>query len=383
MRVGARIEPMAETMLAAVLEGREDLRMERVARPVPRPGELLLRVDAALTCGTDLKVFRRGYHARMLTPDRLFGHEVAGTVVAAGAGVRAFAVGDRVVPLNSAPCDACFFCREGQQNLCDDLLFNNLAYAEYFRVPALIVDKNTLQVPEGMAMAHAALTEPLACVVRGLDEAGARAGQTATVLGAGPIGLLFVHAARLRGLEVIAVVKRAHQVTAARRLGARDVVRMGEVLDPVAATRALTAEGRGADVVFEAVATPEAWQMAVAMARKGGVVNLFGGPPAGTTVAFDTNRLHYSDITLKASFHHTPSAAREAFRLLGSGQFDAEAFLTGAATLEEVPAVFRRMLERPAEGVRSEVKTVVLPHGRAAAMGLGRELERELVEVGR
>lgn len=350
-------------MLAAVLHGREDLRLERVERPVAGPGELVLRVDAALTCGTDLKVFRRGYHARMLTANRLFGHELAGTVVDAGSGVTQFHVGDRVVPLNSAPCDTCFFCRNGQQNLCDHLLFNNGAYAEFLHVPARIVAKNTLRVPDTMPMAHAALTEPLACVIRGLEQSEARAGQTAIVLGAGPIGLLFIHAASLAGLQVIAVVKRQDQVITARELGAARVLRVGDVDDPVAAARALTPEGRGADLVLEAVATPEAWQWAVQMARKGGMVNLFGGPPAGSTVAFDTNLLHYSDLNIKASFHHTPATARAAFDLLRSGRFRSEAFLTSTATLSEVPDLFQRMLVRPAEGISPEIKTAVFPHG--------------------
>ncbi|MGI4828213.1 MAG: zinc-dependent alcohol dehydrogenase [Janthinobacterium lividum] len=358
---------MSETMLAAVLHGREDLRMERVSMPAAGPGELVLRVDAALTCGTDLKVYRRGYHARMLTPDRLFGHELAGTVVEVGDGVTRFAIGDRVVPLNSAPCDACFFCQQGQQNLCDDLLFNNGAYAEFVRMPARVVEKNTLRVPDEMPMEHAALTEPLACVMRGLEESQAQAGQTAIVLGAGPIGLLFIHAAALRGLRVIAVVKRVDQVAAALRLGAKATVRVGEVDDPVAAARALTPEARGADLVFEAVATPEAWQWAVAMARKGGMVNLFGGPPAGTSVAFDTNLLHYSDLTIKASFHHTPGTARQAFDLLRSGRFDCAAFLTGTAMLEQVPEVFARMLTRPVDGVEPQIKTVVYPRNSSAS----------------
>ncbi|MES2390509.1 MAG: zinc-binding dehydrogenase [Acidobacteriota bacterium] len=348
-------------MTAAVLRGKEDLRIEQVAMPVAEPGELVLRVGAALTCGTDLKVFRRGYHAKMLTVDRLFGHEVAGTVVDVGDGVTTFSLGDRVIPLNSAPCDECFFCRNGQQNLCDDLLFNNGAYAEFIRVPARIVAKNTLPIPEAMPFEHAALTEPLACVMRGLEESQARAGQTAIVLGAGPIGLLFIHAASLAGLHVIAVVKRKDQIATARRFGAEDVVRLADVEDPIAAARSLTPEGRGADIVFEAVATPEAWQWAVQMARKGGLVNLFGGPPAGTTAAFDTNLIHYSDLTLKASFHHTPATARRAFDLLCSGRFRCQDFLTGTATLEEVPQVFERMLTRPAEGIAPEIKTAIFP----------------------
>ena len=367
-------------MTAAVLRGKEDLRVEQVAMPVAGPEELIVRVGAALTCGTDLKVYRRGYHAKMLTLDRLFGHELAGTVEAIGAGVTRFAVGDRVVPLNSAPCDACFFCRNGQQNLCDDLLFNNGAYAEFIRVPARIVEKNTLHIPDTMPFEHAALTEPLACVMRGLEESNAHAGQTAIVLGAGPIGLLFIHAASLAGMHVIAVVKRQDQVATAKRFGAEQVVRLANVDDPVAAARALTPEGRGADIVFEAVATPEAWQSAVQMARKGGLVNLFGGPPAGTSVQLDTNLIHYSDLTLKASFHHTPAAVRSAFALLCSGRFQCDAFLTGSATLEELPEVFASMMVRPADGIAPQIKTIVYPH-RAEVVELPNSLAEALEEA--
>ena len=357
---------MYATMKAAVLRGKENLRIERVAMPKAGPGELVVRVDAALTCGTDLKVFRRGYHAKMLTKDRLFGHELAGTVVEVGEGMTEFQVGERVLPLNSAPCDVCLYCRQGQQNLCDDLLFNNGAYAEYIRVPERIVQKNTLRIPDGMSAEHAALTEPLACVVRGLEESNAKAGQTAIVLGAGPIGLLFIHAAAIDGLHVIAVVKRTDQVAAAKLFGAEQVVRIADVEDPVAAARSLTPEGRGADLVFEAVATPEAWQWAVQMVRKGGVVNWFGGPPAGTEVKLDTNLIHYSDLTLKASFHHTPETVQYAFAMIGSGKFNADAFLTGSASLDDVPSVFKRMLTRPAEGTAPEIKTVIYPRAHAA-----------------
>jgi L-iditol 2-dehydrogenase len=356
------------TMLAGVLRGTQDLRMEHVPVPIAGPGELIVQVGVALTCGTDLKVFRRGYHAKMLTQDRLFGHELAGTVVEVGEGVQSFAPGDRVVPLNSAPCDECFFCLNSQQNLCDNLLFNNGAYAEFIRIPARIVAKNTLRLPDSMPFAHAALTEPLACVMRGLEESNAHAGQTAIVLGAGPIGLLFIHAATLQGLHVIAVVKRSDQVATAKKFGAEHVVRISDVADPIAAARSLTPEGRGADIVFEAVATPEAWQWAVQMARKGGLVNLFGGPPAGTTVAFDTNLLHYSDLTLKASFHHTPASVRSAFALLQSGRFQCNDFLTGTAALEDLPQVFARMLTRPAEGIAPEIKTVIIPPNAPGSM---------------
>ena len=347
-------------MTAAVLYGREDLRLTQVETPSAAPGELVVRVGAALTCGTDLKVYRRGYHARMLQPPIPFGHELAGVVTEVGEGVDGFAVGDRVVPMNSAPCEACYFCRRGQENLCEDLLFNNGAYAEYLRVPARIVASNTLRVPEDVPLEHAALTEPLACVMRGLEESGACAGDSMIVIGAGPIGLMFLHAAALAGVKVIAVVKRADQVEAAERFGARAVVRIDGSADVVAAARALTPEGRGADVVIEAVATPATWEWAVGMVRKGGLVNFFGGPPSGTVVALDTNRLHYGDITLKASFHHTPGTCRRAFHLIQSGRFRCSDFVTGRAGLEEVPEVFRRMMTRSQTGMR-DIKTAIFP----------------------
>src|SRR6201996_5057880 len=216
-------------MTAAVLYGKEDLRLERVAVPQAEAGELVVRVGAVLTCGTDLKVYRRGYHAMMLKPPIPFGHELAGVVVETGAGVTKFKPGDRVVALNSAPCDVCYFCRRGQQNLCEDLLFNNGAYAEFIRIPARIVEKNTLLVPDKVPLEHAALTEPLACVVRGLEESGARAGDTMVVIGAGPIGLMFMHVAELAGVKVIAVVKREDQIAAAKLFGAKSVVQVGAV----------------------------------------------------------------------------------------------------------------------------------------------------------
>lgn len=348
-------------MTAAVLYGKQDLRLEQVEVPRPEAGELLVRVEAALTCGTDLKVYRRGYHARMLKPPMRFGHELAGIVEEVGTGVTAFRKGDRVVALNSAPCDACFFCMHGQQNLCEDLLFNNGAYAEFIRVPARIVEKNTLLIPKDVPFEHAALTEPLACVVRGLEESGARAGDTMIVIGAGPIGLMFMHVAEIAGGKVIAVVKREDQVVAAKLFGASSVVQISEVDDVIAATRALTPQGRGADIVIEAVATPLTWEWAVDMVRKGGLVNFFGGPPSGTKVQLDTNRLHYGDITLKASFHHTPATCRTAFELVTSRRFKCAEYITGRVGLDEVPAVFARMMDR--SGSSGDIKTAVFPAG--------------------
>ena len=347
---------MVQEMTAAVLYGREDVRIERLPIPIAGPGEIIVRVQAALTCGTDLKVYRRGYHARMLTVPMAFGHELSGTVHETGPGVANFRAGDRVVALNSAPCDECYFCRHGQQNLCDDLLFNNGAYAEFISIPSRIVEKNTLLVPDHVPFEHAALTEPLACVVRGLEETNAQPGDSIVVIGGGPIGLMFMHVAQLAGLHVIAVVKRSRQIAAARTFGAEHVIQITSAADPIAAVRALTPGHRGVDIAIEAVATPTTWQWAVDMVRKGGTVNFFGGCAAGTRVDLDTNRLHYNDITLKASFHHTPATARRAFDLIRSGRFKCREYITGRSPLSELDSVLRRLMNRT-----SDIKTAIIP----------------------
>lgn len=347
---------MTEHMTAAVLYGREDVRIESMEVPKAEPGEIIVRVAAALTCGTDLKVYRRGYHAKMLVPPTVFGHELAGTVYQVGKGVTKFRKGMRVVALNSAPCGKCYFCQRDQENLCDDLLFNNGAYAEYIRIPARIVEKNTLVIPDGISFEHAALTEPLACVVHGLEACTPRSGDSIAVIGAGPIGLMFMHVAELAGLEVIAVVKRDEQVAAAKTFGAKHVVQISAVDDPVAAVRNLTSTGRGVDIAVEAVAVPLTWQWAVEMVRKGGVVNFFGGCAKGTKVNLDTNLLHYSDITLKATFHHTPAICRKALDLIVSGRFKAKEYITGRAKLTDLARVLQKLMDRS-----NDIKTAIIP----------------------
>jgi len=247
-------------MTAAVLYGKEDVKIEKV--PIPRvgDGEVLVKVQVALTCGTDLKVYQRGYHARMIVPPALFGHELAGVIEEVGHGVRGFKKGMRVVALNSAPCQMCFYCSKHQENLCEDLLFNNGAYAEYIRIPKRIVETNMLAVPADVTYEEAAMVEPLACVLRGLHETTVEIGDTVTVIGGGPIGLMFVQVAKATGCNVISVVKRDSQVAAAKRMGAHEVVQITKVKDAVEAVRMISPEKRGSDVVIEAVGRPEAWE---------------------------------------------------------------------------------------------------------------------------
>ncbi len=342
-------------MMAAVLYGKEHLQVEPVAVPTIDSGDILVRVRVALTCGTDVKVFRRGYHARMIVPPAVFGHELAGDVVAAGEDVKNFSVGQRVVAANSAPCDTCYFCRRGLQNLCEDLLFNNGAYAEFIRIPARIVERNTYEIPAHVGYQDAALIEPLACVVRGFDETAPREGDTMAIIGLGPIGLMFVKLAKLAGCRVIAVGRRRQQLERAGAQGADEMIVAGEGSDPVKTVRALT-QGRGADIAIEAVGKPHTWEWAANMVRRGGTVNFFGGCPNDSKVNLDTALLHYSEITCKASFHHTPAYIRKALDLVSAGHITASFFVNREEPLANLLNVMRHLMSH-----NGHLKTAIVP----------------------
>jgi L-iditol 2-dehydrogenase len=340
-------------MRAAVLLGKEQIRVEDVASHPLQAGEARVQIEAALTCGTDLKVFKRGYHARMIIPPALFGHEFAGVLSELAPDVTGWRVGERVAVANSAPCGECFFCRNHQENLCDDLLFLNGAYARAIVVPARIVQKNLLRLKPETDFCDAALVEPLACVVQGIEDTQLRRGQRVLVIGAGPIGLMFVALARHLGCHVTVTGRGKQRLETARRLGAELILNAGEqggLGDTIP-------RGSGFDVVIEAVGKPETWEAAVRLVRKGGTVNFFGGCPSGTTVSLDTGLVHYSSLTLLASFHHTPRTVRRALEYIEAGVVRSHDFVDGECSLTELPMLFRSM----ASGNRS-VKTLVRVH---------------------
>jgi L-iditol 2-dehydrogenase len=342
-------------MMAAVLYGKEHLQVEPVAVPTIDRGDILVRVKVALTCGTDVKVFSRGYHARMIVPPAVFGHELAGDVVAVGEDVTKFSIGQRVVAANSAPCDKCFFCRRGLQNLCEDLLFNNGAYAEYIRIPARIVERNTYLIPGHVGYSDAALVEPLACVVRGFEETAPRAGDTIAIIGLGSIGLMFAKLAKLYGCRVIAMGRRRSQLERASALGIDELIAVEGDTNPVNTIRGLTG-GRGVDIAIEAVGKPQTWQWAVDMVRRGGMVNFFGGCPNGSNVSLDTALLHYSEITCKATFHHTPAFIRKALDLVCAGHITASFFVNREEPLTNLLEVMRHLMSH-----NGHLKTAIVP----------------------
>ncbi len=346
---------MNHQMTAAVLYGKEHLRIEAVKVPEIGRGDVLVRVKAALTCGTDVKVFRRGYHARMIVPPALFGHELAGDIVGVGEEVKGFKVGQRVVAANSAPCGACYFCKRDLENLCDDLLFNNGAYAEYIRIPSRIVQKNLYEMPAHVSYQDAALIEPLACVLRGLEETSIRPGDSVTIIGLGPIGLMFVRLATVYGARVIAIGRRPTQLERAAAMGARELVLSTETDTLVKRVKDLTG-GRGADVAIEAVGHPDAWEAAVRMLRRGGTVNFFGGCPNDSRISLDTQLLHYSELTCKASFHHTPSHIQKALDIVSRGEVTARDFVNRVEPLTNLLEVMQHLMSH-----NGHMKTAIIP----------------------
>jgi L-iditol 2-dehydrogenase len=295
---------------ALLYYGPGDLRVEDVPQPEPGPGDVLVRVEVALTDGTDAKAFRRGHPLLLAETPSPFGHEFCGFDLATGR---------RVVAANSAPCGECAPCRRGDETLCENLEpFLNGAYAEMLVVPARIAERNLLPVPDGLAPEVAAMIEPLACCLRGIERAEVEAGQTVAVLGPGPIGLMLCAAARDAGANVVSVGGRPQRRELAKEFGA------------------VPGDGAGADVVIEAVGNADAWQDALQLVRPGGTVVFFGG----REVAVDTFQFHYQELTVRGAFHHTPRHVRAALAFLASRAYPWERLVTHQVELEQVAGLF-------------------------------------------
>jgi L-iditol 2-dehydrogenase len=299
---------------ALIFHGPGDLRLEEVPDPEPGPGDVLVRVEVALTDGTDLKAFRRGHPVLLGDPPSPFGHEFCGIDVATGR---------RVVAANS----------DGDLQ---DLRLLNGAYAELVVVPERIARVNLLPVPSGLAPEIAALVEPLACCLHGVERAGIRGGETVAVLGAGPIGLMLCACLADAGARPVVVGGRPERRALVPEFGGR------------------AGTGEDADVAIEAAGTAMAWGQALGLVRKGGTVVLFGGLPAGEQVPFDAYRLHYDELTVRGAFHHTPQTVRAALAFLASGAYPWHRLLTHEVGLEGVAALF-------ADPPRDYLKAVVRP----------------------
>ena len=301
-------------MRALVFHGPGDLRLEDVPDPVPEDGDVLVQIEVALTDGTDMKAFRRGHPVLLGPPPSPFGHEACGIDVATGR---------RVVAANSAPCGACPPCTRGQETLCENLFpLLNGAYAELLLVPERIARRNVLPVPTGLAPDVAAMTEPLACCLHGIDVAGVEHGDSVAVVGPGPIGLMLCACVADAGARPVVVGGRPERRELASLFGA------------------VPHEPAGADVVIEAAGAVESWLRALELVRAGGTVLAFGGLPSDARVAIDPYRIHYEEVRLVGAFHHTPRHIRAALGFLASDAYPFERLITHRVGLDGVAGLF-------------------------------------------
>ncbi len=343
-----RLCPVASTMTrkmkAAVYHNIGDVRYEETDMPEPGKGELLIKVGNALTCGTDVKTYKRGHPVLLQSLPTLFGHEYAGVVEEVGTGVKSFEKGMRVVATNSAPCGTCFFCKRGSPNLCAQLKssFVNGAFAEFVRVPEPVVRWNTHQIPDNLTFRAAALTEPLACVVHGIEEANIRLGDTVAVIGAGPIGQMLIMLAKKAGASTVIVSDLAKLRRDVAKQAGADVVIDPSAEDPIDRVREETS-GYGADVVIEAVGLPATWEQAVEMTRDAGMTVLFGGAASGTKFEIDTVRFHYGQLTIKGVFHLTPRHVEQALKLIIAGDVNPDILISHEMPLEKITDALEMM----------------------------------------
>ena len=333
-------------MKAVLFYGPQNIKYEETMIKPLEKGEILVKIDSALTCGTDVKTYRRGHPVLIKKVPSGFGHEFAGIVEKVAEGVTNVKVGDRVVAANSAPCGECFYCKRGEYNLCENLDLLNGAYAEYIVIPERIVRKNTLIVPDNLSLEKAAFCEPLANVVHGAARTEIKPGQTVGIIGIGPIGLMFARVAKLMGAKVITAGRNPMKLKLAEEFAhADEIVDLTRYPNPEKIFKAFSEEGRGLDVVVECVGLPEIWERAFSCVRPGGTVHFFGGCKSGSTVTFDTTKMHYGDIKLMSVFHHTPKYFRESLDLIASGKIEVEKLITDTLPLEKVEYAMQQHIE--------------------------------------
>ena len=319
--------------------------------PDPGPGELVVAIEAALTCGTDVKVFRRGGHPRMLRLPAPFGHEMAGRIRAVGPAASdapAWQVGQRVVVANSVACGACAFCRRGRENLCVHLLYLNGAFADLLLVPAAFAARSVYAIPDDLDAARAALAEPLACVLHGLETLPLEPCADVVLYGAGPIGLLFLLILVHAGHRVVVADPNPGRLAVAAAAGAAAVVPVGRDGGEAERLRELATSSDGFDAAIEATGSPAAWWDALGSTHAGGAVLLFGGCPPGSAVPLDTERLHYRELTVRSAYHHRPATFRSALDRLATHDLDVRCLLANERPLEELEPALRSMMRKEA-----------------------------------
>ncbi|MFO0751812.1 MAG: alcohol dehydrogenase catalytic domain-containing protein [Thermodesulfovibrionales bacterium] len=335
-------------MIASFLVQPGVIETREIPCPEPSRGEVLIKVKAALTCGTDLKAFLRGHP--LIPMPGVFGHEFSGIIAAAGGGVRAFKEGDAVMAVHSAPCRACHYCRKKLYHLCERLMSTKVlgAFAEYLLLPAPVVKQNLFHKHPNLSFEEAAFLEPLSCVVHGIRGLPLTRGDRVLIIGTGPIGLLHCALATPKGAQILMSGRNPEKLRFSRQFGADGTASPAEMKE---AARSFTG-GMGFDYVFECTGQVEVWEHAPDYARRGGTVVLFGGCKGGTTVTYDTCRLHYDEITVKGAFHFTPQDVRAAYSLL-KDTIDVSPLISGTYQLSDLPEAFEKLSK--GEGIKYAV----------------------------
>ncbi len=326
-------------MRAGVLVEPGKIEVHEIDAPEVSQGSMLVRVKAALTCGTDLKAFMRGHP--VIPMPGVFGHEFSGIVERTGTEVAKFAEGDEVMSVHSAPCLVCRYCRKEAFNLCEKIMETKAlgAFAQYILLPAHIVKQNVFHKPESLTYEEAAFLEPLSCVVHGMKSAAIRKDATVLVIGAGPIGLLHLILLKQKGAQVAVMDINKRRLDIAASAGANLCMNVQTVKQGIAEFT----EGIGVDAVFECTGMPEVWESSLFYTRKGGTVILFGGCISGTRVTYDADLLHYNEIALRGVFHYTPSDVRDAYGMLTGRMLDVKKLISGRYSLEQVEQAFRAL----------------------------------------
>lgn len=325
-------------MIASFLIKPGLIELKELPLPKPKYGEVLVKVMAALTCGTDLKAFLRGHP--MIPMPGVFGHEFSGVIAEVGKGVKVFKEGDEIMAVHSAPCLKCRFCHKKLYNLCENIMDTKTlgAFAEYILLPAHIVKQNLFYKPSDLSFEEAAFLEPLSCVVHGMRGLNIKKGDTVLIIGTGPIGLLHLSLSKLKGAGVIVAGRKHEKLIAAKSLGA-DITAMPSEL--ISAVNDYT-DGVGVDFVFECTGQLDVWEGAVNYVRRGGTVILFGGVKKGTSITYDTYRLHYDELTLKGVFHFTPQDVKTACNLL-KDILNVSPLISGKYSLKDLSIALKRL----------------------------------------
>ncbi|MHA1229614.1 MAG: zinc-binding dehydrogenase [Candidatus Helarchaeota archaeon] len=345
-------------MRAAVFYGPENVILEDYEVPKISDDEILVRIKAATTCGTDRKLYLRKTkkYPSYFTPPSIFGHEVAGEIYEIGKNVKGYEVGQRVYIHDSAPCLRCFYCKIGRHSLCDNITWNWGTWAEYLRVPKEIIQcGNLVPIPNNLDFAEAALTEPLSCVLMGVERSNIGLGDTVVINGAGPIGLFWTNLVRNKGAKIIQIDLDNERLKIAKKLGADITLNPKDEEDIIKAVKSHTDNNRGADIAVEAIGYPETWELTIQMARKGGLVNLFGGPPPTSNITINTSLIHYNELTIIGVFHTTPRYVQSSINLLANKKIDTDVFITDKLKLDELDKILENLVKRKG------IKTAIIP----------------------